>query len=137
MRVLGVDIGEKRVGIAVSDPERRIATPVTVADATDAGAVRGAVEEWGASLVVVGLPLSMDGSEGAQARRVRVIADAMARELPVPVRLFDERLTSAQAKRAMREGGMTDRQARGKVDMIAAALMLQAYLDSGAPDGDR
>lgn len=136
MRVLGVDIGEKRVGIAVSDPERRIATPVAVVDATDSGAVRSVVEEWDASLIVVGLPLSMDGSEGAQARRVRDIAEAIERDLRVPVRFFDERLTSAQAKRAMREAGTDEKRARGKVDMVAAALMLQAYLDSEATGDD-
>lgn len=134
MRVLGLDMGERRVGVAVSDAAGRVATPVRVVDASDRGTLVAMVEEYGACAVVVGLPLAMDGSEGAQARRVRAAADALARDLPVPVRLFDERLTSKQAERAMAEAGVSDRRKRGKVDMLAAALMLQAYLDSEAAD---
>lgn len=134
MRVLGLDIGEKRTGIAVSDPEGRVATPLKVVDASDRAAVHAAVAEWEAGLVIVGLPLSLDGSEGPQAARVRACASRMETDLDVPVRLFDERLTSVQAERAMGEAGLTGRERRGRVDMVAAALMLQAYLDSEAAD---
>lgn len=135
VRVLGLDIGEKRIGIAVSDPGGRIATPVKVIDASDRRAVHEAVEEWEPGAIVVGLPLSLDGTEGPQAAATRALAAALESDLGVPVRYFDERLTSAQAERAMTEAGVTARDRRGRVDMIAAALMLQAYLDSGVSDG--
>lgn len=135
MRVLGLDIGEKRIGVAVSDREGRVATPVKVLAAHDTRALRSLIEEYGAGMVVAGLPLAMDGGEGVQARRVREFADALARDLPVPLRYFDERLTSVQARRAMSEAGVTDRGKRGKLDMLAASLMLQAYLDSERSGG--
>ncbi len=133
MRVLGLDIGERRVGVAASDPGRRVATPLMVLPATDlVVAVTGLVEEYGADTVVVGLPLSMDGSEGPQALRVREAADELARELKVPVAFWDERLSSEQARRALRDAGRkTGRRRNGQVDMVAATLILQSFLDAG------
>lgn len=131
MRSLGLDIGERRVGVAISDASGRIASPLAVVDAGDATSIARLVSEYEADEVVVGLPLSLDGTEGPQARAVREVADALARRLPVPVRFFDERLSTAEAARAMAAAGVGSRKARGKVDMVAAAVFLQTYLDSG------
>lgn len=133
-RILGLDIGEKRIGVALSDPDRRVAMPHVVLDASSVLAhgrdlVR-LVEDYEVGEVVVGLPLSLDGTPGPQARRVRNVAERLAGFLRVPVTYIDERLTSREAGRRMREAGLSERQQRGAKDMVAAAILLQAYLDS-------
>jgi len=139
VRVLGLDIGEKRIGVAISDPQGRIATPLLVIDAVaaqrDGEQLSRIVSDYEVGLVVVGLPLSLDGEEGPQARRVRTIAGRVADFLPVPVDYSDERFSSAEAKRHLRECGETDRTMRGSVDMVAASILLQAYLDGRPPTG--
>jgi len=134
MRVLGLDIGEKRIGVAVSDPTGRVATPLAVVEAApalgDGTGLRTLVADYEAELLVVGLPLSMDGSEGPQAARVRKAAGRLERSLGVPVAFADERLSSAAANRSMAEAGASERDRRGSVDMVAASLFLQAYLDA-------
>lgn len=134
MRVLGLDIGEKRIGVAVSDPSGTVATPLVVLDAKpvlgDGGALVRLAEDYEVELVVVGLPRSLDGSEGPQADLVRAAGDRLARFLRLPVEYYDERLSSAEARRVMTSAGVSDRDKRGSVDMIAAALFLQSYLDS-------
>jgi putative Holliday junction resolvase len=134
VRILALDIGEKRIGVAVSDPSGSVATPLVVLDATkvlgDGRDLIRLVDEYEARLVVVGLPLSMDGSEGPQAVSVRRSAKRLAGFLRVPVEFADERLSSAQASKAMGESGVSVRQARGSVDMVAAAIFLQSYLDA-------
>jgi len=134
VRVLALDIGEKRVGVAISDPAGRVATPLEVVDASEAskrgGKLHRIVEDYEVQLVVVGLPLSMNGTEGPQARRVRELADRLARFLPVTMEFVDERLSSVEAKRRMREAGHDERRQRGTVDMVAASIFLQDYLDA-------
>lgn len=133
MRVLALDIGERRVGVAVSDPSGRVATPVKIMDAkdlTDAASLRRLVDDYEPGLILVGLPLSMDGSEGPQARHVRATAAKVAALVTVPVDFADERLSSAQAARTMQEAGMSERDRRGKLDAVAASLFLQAWLDA-------
>ena len=134
MRVLALDIGEKRIGVAVSDPSGSVATPVKVlatqAVLGDSRVLLNLAEDYEVDLVVVGLPLSLDGTEGKQATEVRRIGGLLAKTLPVPFEYFDERLSSSAAKRAMTEAGVSDRQQRGSVDMVAASLFLQSYLDS-------
>lgn len=134
MRVLGLDIGEKRIGVAVSDPTGTVATPLVVLDAKRAlGDGRDLVrlaEEYEAELAVIGLPLSMDGTEGPQAAAVRAAGTRLARFLRLPVEYYDERLSSAEAKRSMTAAGVSDRDKRGSIDMVAAALFLQSYLDA-------
>lgn len=140
MRVLALDIGERRVGVAVSDPSGRVATPAKILDAAalnDARAVRRLLDDYEPDLVLVGLPLSMDGTEGPQARRVRAQAARLEAAVDVPVDFADERLTSAEAARAMQEAGMSERDRRGKLDAVAASLFLQAWLDARREeDGD-
>jgi putative Holliday junction resolvase len=135
VRVLGLDIGERRVGVAISDSGARVATPHDVMDAhsvTGERALMDIVEEWDVGLVVIGIPVSLDGSEGSQATRIREVGDELAGRLPVPVVYHDERLTSAEAGRRMAEAGLSEKERRGKVDMVAAALILQSYLDTSA-----
>lgn len=132
--MLGLDIGEKRIGVAVSDPSGRVATPLAVLDAVetmrDGGELRRIIEDYEIETIVVGLPLSLDGTEGAQAEAVRRAARRLARFLPVPIEYGDERLSSVEARRTMGMTGLSEAEMRGRVDMVAAALFLQTYLDS-------
>ncbi len=134
MRLLGLDIGEARVGVAVSDPAGTIASPLMVLDARllarDIRPLKTLVEEYDVAGLVVGLPLSMNGSEGRQSASVRAVGDRLGRELALPVTYADERLSSATASRAMGSGGVNTKRQRGRLDMVAAAIILQAYLDS-------
>lgn len=88
------------------------------------------IEDYEIDQVVVGLPLSLDGTEGPQAQRVRQVAGEIAARLQLPVHFYDERFSSVEAGRAMQAAGLSERQKRGSVDMVAAALLLQGYLDS-------
>jgi len=134
MRRLGIDHGERRVGLALSDEEGRFAQPHATVERRDpkrlvleiaAVAAEHAVEE-----LVVGLPLTLEGREGASARRARRFAEHLGRETGLPVVLWDERMTTAAAERALREAGVGGRRQRRVVDRVAAALLLQSYLDS-------
>jgi putative Holliday junction resolvase len=132
--VIGLDIGERRIGVAVSDPSGSVATPLAVLDAAsvlgDGRELRDMVEEYEAGLVVAGLPRSLDGTEGVQAQRVRAAVSRLAGFLSVPVTFYDERLSSAVARQAMSAGGVRSREQRGSVDMVAASIILQGYLDA-------
>ena len=134
MRVLGLDIGETRVGVAVSDAEGRVALPLTVLDAraltADATPLARLVEDYEAGMLVVGVPLTLGGDEGPQAHDVRERAERLSETVGVPVAYWDERLSSAEARRAMREAGLTEREQRGALDKVAAALILQGWLDA-------
>lgn len=148
---LGVDVGSVRVGVARSDPSGLLATPVeTVArvpaaqpTATDADVLRVVeiVRELDAVEVVVGLPRTLAGGEGPAAAAARQYAAVLARSIgPVSVRLVDERLTTVDAHRALRESGVAGRRQRTVVDQVAAVLILQSALDeergSGRPPGE-
>lgn len=133
MRVLGLDIGEVRVGVAVSDAEGRVASPLAVLDAralaADLRPLARLVADYEAEALVVGLPVTLGGDEGPQAASVRRTAERLSQALGLPVVYVDERLSSAQARRAMREAGVAERKQRGALDKVAAAVMLQAWLD--------
>jgi len=139
VRVLGLDIGDKRIGVAISDPTGRVSTPLAVVatdeEIRDGRALRRILDDYDVTHVVVGLPLSLDGTEGPQARRVRAQWQRLARFLPVTMQFVDERLSSAEAKRRMQEAGANERRQRGSVDMVAASILLQNYLDANAPTG--
>lgn len=134
MRRLGIDHGERRVGVALSDEDGRIAHPRDTLARTDPKAlivaVAELVEREGVEEIVVGLPLHLDGSEGASARRAKRFAELVGEATGRPVILWDERLTTAQADRALGEAGVKGRARRQVVDRVAAAVMLQSYLDS-------
>jgi len=130
-RILAIDPGERRIGVAAADLGLRVAIPLTTIeggpDAVEA--VARLVEEEGARALVVGLPLSLSGALGPQAQRAQALAGALASRLGVPVLTWDERLTSSEARRRLSSGGGGRRQKRD-VDALAAAIILQAYLDS-------
>ena len=134
MRALALDIGEVRVGVAVSDPDMRVASPVCVLPAQEvlahAATFRRVLEDWEPDVLVCGLPRTMAGEEGPQAERIRRVAEKIARTCGLPLEFADERLSSSEAKRILREQGLSERAMRGKVDMVAASLFLQSWLDA-------
>ena len=140
MRALGIDLGDRRVGIAVCDSAGTVATPVqTLVRSGDARrdleSIADLVQEWEAEIVVVGLPLSLDGSEGPAARSALAQTDKLRQVLGVPVVSHDERLTTVIAHRRLAEQDVDGRARRGMVDQVAAAVMLQSWLDAGMPGG--
>jgi putative Holliday junction resolvase len=134
MRVLGVDLGSKRIGIAVSDRSGTIASPLTVIQRSgsvprDHRAIADLVAEEEAEAVVVGLPLNMNGTAGPAAQAAMKEARALATVVNVPVHTSDERRTTVTADRAMMEAGMNAQARRKVVDKVAAAVLLQHWLD--------
>ena len=141
MRALALDIGEVRVGVAVSDPAGRVASPVCVLPAAEvlshARTFVRVLEDWEPDVLVCGRPMTLAGEEGPQAERIRAQARAIAERCDLPLEFADERLSSAEAKRILREQGLNERSMRGKVDMVAASLFLQSWLDANeAHDND-
>ena len=138
MRVLALDIGEKRVGVAYADTQRGIAMPLLVLPAAEveghAAPFRRLLEDYEPELLVVGRPLTLAGEPGPQAQRVEAVAQGVAKRCGLDLEFTDERLSSAQAKRIMHEQGMTEKQMRGKLDCVAASLFLQTWLDRRAHD---
>lgn len=134
MRILALDIGQVRCGIAVCDPAERVASPVCVLPAVEvvqhAKSFRRLLEDWEPEMLVAGLPLTMAGEEGSQVARIRTFAETVARNTGLPLEFADERLSSSEAKRILHEKGYSEKQMRGKVDSIAASLTLQAWLDA-------
>lgn len=137
MRVLALDLGSKRVGVAVSDRSGTIASPLTVLQRSgrlrlDHERIKALVEEEEAVLVLVGLPLSMDGSVGKAAQAALREVQALATVVGVPVETFDERLTTVTADRMLMEFGMRAEDRRKVIDKVAAAVILQSWLDRRA-----
>jgi putative Holliday junction resolvase len=134
VRVLALDLGSRRIGVAVSDVTGTLASPVTVLSRSgqrpdDHDRIAGLVAEHEAERVIVGLPLSLDGSVGSAARGVLDEVDDLRRRLPVPVETVDERFTTVTAHDQLREAGKTGRQRAGVIDSAAAAVLLQSWLD--------
>jgi putative Holliday junction resolvase len=138
-RVLGVDLGAVRIGLACSDPTGTLASPLTVLMrsgdvAADHRAIVAAAREAGAERIVVGLPRSLDGSEGPAARatqrEVEALAECAGPDLPVS--MHDERFTTVGAQRRLSDAGVKGRSQRGVVDAAAAAVMLQSWLESSS-----
>ena len=142
MRALGLDLGERRIGVAVGDSDGRVATPLTVLKrsgdrAADYRAVAALVAEWEAGIVVVGMPYSLDGTQGPAARAAADEAARLGAVLDVPVETYDERLTTVTAERRLAEQGLTGRRRRALVDQVAASVILQAWLDTQREVKDR
>ena len=116
------------------DPAERVASPVCVLPANEvaqcASSFRRVLEDWEPELLVAGLPLTLSGEEGPQADRIRSIAGQVSAQTGLPIEFADERLSSREAKRILHEKGYSEKQMRGKVDSIAASLILQAWLDA-------
>lgn len=133
MRVLALDIGDVRIGIAISDPDGRVASPLCVLPAQEvlshARPFRLLLEDWEPELLVCGKPMTLAGEEGPQAQKVIEQAKKIAAQSGLPLELTDERLSSAEAKRILKAQGLSEKSMKGKVDMVAASLFLQAWLD--------
>lgn len=141
MRVLGVDVGERRVGVAISDRSRTLARPLTTltvaraADAVDRVAdmiARLRAEDDGLDMVVVGLPVQLDGSESHATARTVAFVEALRARVPVAIRTEDERLTSREAESRLAVQERDWRKRKKKLDAAAAAIILQDYLDRSA-----
>ena len=137
MRALGLDVGDRRIGVALSDSLGLTAQRLTVLErrgpSEDVEAVRTLVDAHGVEVVVVGLPLTMRGERRIQADKVGTFADQLRRRIAVPVQLVDERLTTVQGERALREMGTTRRRRKQVIDQVAAQLILQQFLDAQRP----
>lgn len=131
MRTLGLDYGERRIGVAVSDPTDRFAQPLETLASGDATLERIAelVRDYEVRRIVVGLPLQMDGHAGPQAGRARRFGQRVARHTGLPVEYVDERLTSVEARRVVAESGGKPGRNRERVDRVAAAILLGTFLD--------
>lgn len=141
MRAIGLDLGSKRIGVALSDSDGRLALPYEVVNRSgdrdrDHGRIAELVAETAAEVVVVGLPLSLDGGVGPAARRYLAEARRLRATLGVPVETYDERLTTVTAERSLRETDLPSRARRKVVDKVAASVMLQSWLDQRARGED-
>ncbi len=136
MRVLGLDLGVRRIGVALSDPTGTIASPLETLQRRAGkrpplARLENLARAHAAERIVVGLPLDLRGSETPWCREVRTVGDALAQRLGLPVSYVDERFTSVRAEKAVRGMGLrkSQREEKGRVDAAAAALILQAWLD--------
>jgi putative Holliday junction resolvase len=133
VRVIAIDPGTKRVGVAVSDPTGTIAQALTTVEAeprdTLAARLTRIAADQEAVRIVVGLPRRMDGSYGPEAKSARELADELRKASSLPVELVDERLTTVAAERSLLEGGMRRAKRKLSVDRVAATLLLQSHLD--------
>lgn len=135
MRALGLDLGSKRIGVAVSDRSGTIASPLTVIGrgrnrSEDHRHIAALAREEEVELVVVGMPRSLSGADGPAARGARAEVEALASVVEVPVETWDERFTTVTAERALRQGGVRGSARREVVDKVAAAVILQSWLDA-------
>ena len=135
MRCLGLDIGDRRIGVALSDPEGILASPFTIIERTEDSQALAAIVEiinkQDVGQVIVGLPRSLGGSLGEQAEKVNEFADRLAGQIKVPLEYRDERLTTVMAQRLKRASGGKKTRGKARYDAQAAALILQGYLDEG------
>ncbi|MBE2201051.1 MAG: Holliday junction resolvase RuvX [Anaerolinea sp.] len=132
-RILALDLGEKRIGVAVSDATRTIARSLTVlprkSRREDHERIARIIAEQQANLLVVGLPIPLNGVEGEKAAWVRDYTAELQQHIPIPVVFWDEALTTVQAYDSLRQRGKRAKQAKERIDAVAAAFILQSYLD--------
>ncbi len=140
-RLLGLDVGSKTIGLAVSDllgiTAQGLPTIRRKNKRTDLAALQSVIDQYEVRELVVGLPLRMSGAEGTQSEKVTVFADELRKHFGLPVHMWDERLTSAEANRLLRETDMSIRRRAAVVDQMAAVLILQAFMENRrnvAPD---
>ena len=133
MRILALDHGTKRIGVAVSDETKTIAQPLEfIPPEPFAGfldRLKQLIREKEVELILIGLPRNMDGSYGQAAEKVQTFVSVLANAITIPIKTWDERLTSAQANRVLIQGGVRRDKRKEKVDKMAAAILLQSYLD--------
>ncbi len=134
MRILGLDVGDVRIGVAVSDPLEVIAQPLASVKRTsvreDVESIKRLAEENEAGKIVVGVPKTLNDEVGIQAQKVLDFVEVLGKALEIPIVLWDERLTTAEAERALIEADMSRRKRKKVIDKVAAVLILQGYLDS-------
>ncbi len=136
MRALGLDVGARRIGVAVTDEAEVAAHPVTVIDragtAPDVRAILALRDQYEATFVVIGMPYELDGREGLRAKRVRVLGDALAAALPAGVTIVwqDERFTTAEVQRVLLAADVSRARRKEVVDKQAAAVILRGWLDA-------
>ena len=134
MRILALDVGDKRIGLALSDPTGLLASPLTAIKLGKSVSARTEVlrlaAEHGVGQILVGMPLSMSGRRGPQAGRVAAFVRELSGRTDIPVTSLDERLSTVQAERLLRASGVEPSRDRARVDSAAAAVLLQSYLDS-------
>jgi putative Holliday junction resolvase len=132
-RALGLDLGSHRIGVAISDDARTVATPLEVVPARDRGEadarILEIVEEWEPTIVVVGLPLQLDGQAGRAVRRTMKTIEGLRATFSTPIVTYDERLTTVTAHRSLDMQNVRNRNRREMVDMIAAQVILQGWMD--------
>ena len=133
MRILGLDYGEKRIGVAISDPMGILASPLTVIESksthSDIEQIVSLTQEHEIEQIVIGLPRSLDGSESKQAQMTRDFIDLLQGQLNIPVNTWDERLSTVAADRMMNEAGVKKGKKKKRIDSAAATIILQNYLD--------
>ena len=132
-RLLGVDFGTKRIGLALSDETRTLASPLGVVHGGEKALCREVEtlrESEEIDAIILGLPLNMDGTEGPKALETRGLAARLERRLELPIELFDERLTTVQADDLLRDTALSAGQRRARIDQVAAQVILQGYLDA-------
>ena len=133
MRSLGLDIGDKRIGVALSDPQGILASPLTIIncrdETTDIKAITDIISQHQVEQIIVGLPRSMNGSLGKQAEKVKVFTRKLCNHTDVPVEFRDERLTTVSARRLMQAARTKKTKRKIRDDAVAAAIILQGYLD--------
>jgi putative Holliday junction resolvase len=140
-RLLGVDYGTVRVGLAICDSERIIASPLTTYARRDTGQdaayFRKLIEDEEVGGLVVGLPVHCGGEEGIKAKEARAFGGWLAEVTGLPVAYFDERFTTKQAESALRQAGLSHQRRKDRRDRVAAQILLQAYLEAGCPTESR
>ena len=134
MRIMALDVGTKRIGVAMSD-ELFLTAPGAdtihrLALDADLAKIKNVAEENGVNEIVIGLPINMNGTYGAKANEVAAFAGALTKVVNIPVKTWDERLTTVQAEKALLEADMSRAKRKKSIDMLAAQLILQSYLDS-------
>ena len=138
MRLLCLDVGSRRIGVAISDPEEILATPLAVIEHKDdnvtSEAIRSLIEEYGVDRVVAGMPYSLDGSRGPQARDVEAFLGHLSGQISVPIETWDERFSTTTAQQMMEDAGTKKSRRKENLDALAAAVILQGYLDCRAKD---
>jgi putative Holliday junction resolvase len=136
VRYLALDVGTRRVGVAVGSSETRLATPLAVIERrnvhSDAEKIRALAAEYEADALVVGVPLELDGAQGDQANAVLQYANALRAALRMPVEFFDERYSTSIALTRRRDAGISEKRGRTTIDAAAAAVILQDFLDARA-----
>jgi len=136
LRIMALDVGDSRIGVALSDPLEMLASPLTIIkrlnEASDVQNIVNLMNKHKAGRLIVGLPLSLSGETGMQAEKVKTFADKLASVLSVPIEMVDERFSTVTAREYMRETGKKKDRFNKKDDAVAAAVILQSYLDDAS-----